>query len=180
MKSFLRLLTFALFLLAGRVAAGETYADRELGEVEFMANHRTHDFNVGAGGEIWENEVVSSRFGVAALGVNKKDGLYGALYAGVRLNVPFVVSPFVGLSVAIGRGYDKDSEVRDNRNPSITFNGEDTRGPYTYIAACYPEAGVRLWLGRRAALVGSVRYFMSTTGRANDSFLYGGSLNVGY
>ncbi len=167
-------------MAADTAMAGDDFEEHTVGEVEFMTNHHTGDFNVGVGGEEWVNDYCSGRFGVALMGVSKKDGLYGTAYAGMRVSAPFVVSPFVGLGVAIGRGYDKDVGDGYDRHPAITINGEDTHGLYRYIAVVYPEAGVRIWLGRRSSLVASVRYFMSTTGRANDSFMYGGGLTVQY
>jgi hypothetical protein len=175
-----RLFALAMLLAVGTVSARETFEDRSVGEVEFTANNRTHDFNVSVGGEEWENDIYSTRFGLSVLGVKKEQGIYGAAYGGLRLSVPFVVSPFVGFNLVIGRGYDRDSEKRYDRDHGKTNGTNGDRGPYGYIVACYPEAGVRFWLGQRSSLVGSVRYFVSSTGRSNDCFMYGGSLTVRY
>jgi len=154
------------------------YDDRMVGEVEVMVNNRTHDFNVSVVGEEWENDYMSGRFGVGVLGVRKEEGIYGAAVGGIRFSLPFVVSPFVGFGMIIGRGYDRDSEVRYDRDHEST-NGRNEDGRlYGYIVACYPEAGVRLWLGKQASLAGSMRYFVSSAGRSSDCFMYGGSINV--
>ena len=96
----------------------------------------------------------------------------------MRFSVPFVVSPFVGFNMVIGRGYDRNSQERYDRDQANATGNNEDHDPYGYIVACYPEAGVRLWLGRRASLTGSMRYFISSAGRSDDCFLYGGSLNV--
>jgi hypothetical protein len=175
----------ALLGIVAGLSAKEPYEDREQGEVEFMMNHRSGDFNLSAGGETWINDYYSARGGVSLLGVGRSAGIYGAFYGGVRLSVPFYVSPFVGFSLEVGRGYDRKSEAElvrereyERTHPNFsTTNSNDNYYPYTYIVACYPEAGVRIWLNSHASLVGSVRYFLCSVGRPDDAFLYGGSLN---
>jgi len=169
-------------LLVGVVNANEDWNEHEIAEVEVMMNNRTHDYNVSVVGEGWGNDYLSGRFGMGVLGVRRARGIYGAAFGGIRLSVPYYVSPFVGAAVMIGRGWDRGSESRYDRDQSQSTqprsNDNQDRGPYGYIVACYPEAGVRLWLGQHASLSGTVRYFVSSNGRSNDCFLYGGGLNV--
>lgn len=169
-------------LLVGVAQASEDWDEHGVAELEVMMNNRTHDYNVSVVGEGWKNDYLSGRFGMGVLGVQRDKGIYGAAFGGIRVSIPFYVSPFVGAAVLIGRGWDRGSDARYNRDQaqltSPQSNDNQDRGPYGYIVACYPEAGVRIWLGQRASLSGSVRYFVSSNGRSSDCFLYGGSLNM--
>jgi len=170
--------------MPGVICATDDFDGHDFSEIEVITNTHTHAYNVGWVKETWKDDWVSERFGLGVLGIQKAKGVYGAAAGSLRFNVPYYVSPFVGFGAMIGVGWDRGSEARYNHDhtqstdPYSNGNNNQSRGLYGYILACYPEAGLRIWLGRQASISGSVRYLVTSDGRSTDTLLYGGSLNL--
>jgi hypothetical protein len=181
LKTYSSLLVLLVLLLPDIIRADDDFDEHEVSEIELITNTRTHAYSVSWVTENWKNDWVSERFGMGVLGLQKAKGIYGAAEGSIRVGVPYYISPFIGLGAMIGVGWDRGSAARYNHDRAQSTepnNNNQSRGLYGYILACYPEAGVRIWLGQHASLSGSVRYFVSSNGRSNDSCLYGGSFNV--
>jgi hypothetical protein len=174
----------AWLALAAGALAKPSNEDKGFAGVEIMANRRSGDFDLAIVGESWTDDYFSVRGGMSLLGVRRTEGVYGTIFGGMRLSLPLYVSPFVGFSVVVGRGNDRKSEEElarekeyERRYPySTTTNSNEKYYPYTYMVGCYPEAGVRVWLGNRMCATASIRYFVSSLGRTDDRTLCGGSV----
>ncbi|MBC8354227.1 MAG: hypothetical protein H8E66_19715 [Planctomycetes bacterium] len=102
---------------------------------------------------------------------------YLGLDAGVRLQTPSRVAPFVGVGTfhGVSRGVElADWDGRDNDDDGwIDEFGEEESGVDDWLSAVYPEVGAHLWVNANWRLTAYGRYFVTTEGRDHDDWLIG-------
>jgi hypothetical protein len=100
--------------------------------------------------------------------------------AGVRLQPPTRLAPFVGTGVLLGASRTvelaDDDGIDNDDDERIDERGEEDSGIDDFLAAVYPEAGVHFWINGnwRASAFG--RYVIADTGRNHDDWMIGGQL----
>lgn len=109
------------------------------------------------------------------------DGYVGA-DAGVRLQTPTRIAPFVGLGTFNGYSEVKtiaDRDSRDNDDDGFVDEPGEKKTSYDgWLSSVYPEVGAHFWLNGSWRLTAFGRYFVTTEGREHDDWLIGGQLAV--
>ncbi len=137
---------------------------------------------VGAelGVEGYPDNWISGRYSLAGY-IGDNEG-YAGLDAGVRIQTPTRVAPFVGIGIFNGysRGRElADNDFRDNDDDGfIDEPGEEKTGIDDWLSAVYPEVGMHAWLNGSMRLTAFGRYFVTTEGRARDDWLIGGQVAI--
>lgn len=107
---------------------------------------------------------------------------YVGLDAGLRLQSPTRLAPFVGVGMFNGivPTYDEaeDDNVDNDDNGTVDEDGEmdwDIRG---YTVAVYPEFGTHFWINGHGRATVYTRYFVSSAGRDQDQWILGGQMTL--
>lgn len=102
--------------------------------------------------------------------------------AGIRLQAPTRVAPFVGLGTFHGFAWESvsaEDDFQDNDDDgAIDEFGEEKERFSGWISSIYPEVGVHAWLSADVRLSVQGRYLITTEGRDADDWWYGGSIAV--
>jgi len=133
------------------------------------------------GGFLQTSRWLSCRGSLAFLAAEDiSEDVFGGLNLGFRINVPFRISPFVGLGGFVG--YNRESvlaedDFKDNdEDGSVDERGETKRVLDDTVGALYPEVGVHLWLSENVRVTGGAAYYITTEGRRDDFWFYGLSI----
>lgn len=125
---------------------------------------------------------ISSRLGVSGISDNTAPDSYLGVDLGVRLQSPSRIAPFVGFGSfsGVSRGTkDASSDGIDNdKDDKIDEIGETITTIDSWRTTIYPETGVHFWLTSNLRLTTSARYQFTSTGRDDDSWLFG--ITLGY
>ncbi|MEM6330999.1 MAG: hypothetical protein AAF790_12210 [Planctomycetota bacterium] len=113
--------------------------------------------------------VVETRYGLAGLAAEGEQGLSGGVDAGVRVQAPSRLTPFIGAGAYVGYVPDPQDVI------DATFGNEDSPDP-EFVGAAFPEAGVHFWCTPRWRLTASASHYFTTAGGGSDFTLYGVSL----
>ncbi|MFP6765656.1 MAG: hypothetical protein VB858_18650 [Planctomycetaceae bacterium] len=100
--------------------------------------------------------------------------------AGVRIQTPTRVAPFVGAGgfLGINRFYENaDRDGIDNDDNGFVDEPGEQEKSYKTFAAVYPEAGIHAWLNGTTRLTASGRYYVTEEGRDDDFWYAGVSLS---
>ena len=137
---------------------------------------------VGAelGTEAYATSWLTARAALAT-SIGDNEGYLG-LDAGLRLQTPTRVAPFVGIGMFHGasRGVElADWDGLDNDDDGLLDErGETKSGVDDWLSAVYPEVGTHVWLNGSWRITAYGRYFVTSEGRAHDDWLVGGQLTV--
>jgi hypothetical protein len=132
--------------------------------------------------EHWANTWLSGSYGVSFF-LSTETGIHGGAEARLRACLPRHVSPFAGVGLMLGRWtyyVDANDDGRDNDGDHWVDEHDEEEEEHDYLAAVYPEAGLRLWLGDTFSLTGYVRHSVTTAGRDSDSLMYGVSVGMAF
>lgn len=132
------------------------------------------------GYEYYQTSYLSHR--LALTGYAGTDQGYAGADAGIRLQVPTRISPFVGVGMfnGISRGVEDASRDRiDNDDDGIVDEfGEEDSYPDGWLTAIYPELGTHFWLNGHGRITAFSRYLVTTEGRDQDGWLFGGQFTL--
>jgi hypothetical protein len=137
-------------------------------------------FAIDIGAESYFASYVTGRASLMGLG-NGEDWFTG-VDAGLRLQSPSRLAPFVGAGVF--GGYAKevvpagDDWIDNDDDGFIDESGEDDERLSGALAAIYPELGAHFWWNPNVRLTGFGRYLVTTDGRSSDDWLFGVGLAV--
>ena len=132
-------------------------------------------YSISYGRETYPWSWISTRLGFEGVATSEADGLYGGLDAGLRLQPPSRVAPFIGLggNVGVSAGYVVWSAFTDDEEKIISpYEDEDFIG----FGAAYPEGGAHFWLNGSLRLTLSGRYMFTSLGRRHDGWWIGGQI----
>ncbi|HMP07358.1 MAG TPA: hypothetical protein PJ982_13485, partial [Lacipirellulaceae bacterium] len=150
------------------------------GKHGFYAGFAGREEPRGAGAEagvfMYPRSWMETRVGGAILAHDGDKPLSGGALAGVRVQPPTRLAPFVGLG-----GYVGWSGFRDASMDGLDNDGDglvDEWGEYDleFVVAVVPEAGVHYWINSRLRLTASADYRLASDGRDADALYYGVSL----
>ena len=99
--------------------------------------------------------------------------------AGVRVNSPSRVAPFIGAGAYGGMSWfvdDATADGLDNDDDLLVDEPGETDWNHDFLLAVYPEVGLHVWLTEKWRLTGSAAYYVTTEGRDRDFWFYGISL----
>ncbi len=114
---------------------------------------------------------LSAYGGFTGIGGTADDNGFGGIELGLRAQSPSRVAPFVGVGGTVATSWENWAAFILNTTFSLYDDDEYIKYTGTGFAACYPEAGVHVWLTHKLRLSGSVRYYFADEG---DQFWYGG------
>lgn len=129
-----------------------------------------HPFAVGAqlGGFHYPTAWSEARLALTGSIQEGEQDLMAGAAAGVRLQPPTRLAPFIGVEgfagLGVFSGWLDDDDCDCQRTEALATIG--------------PEAGVHYWLNARARLTGSAGYRVTTSGRDFDHWYYGISLSL--
>lgn len=118
------------------------------------------------GGFDYATSWLSSHISLSYLAGTGAQDLFTGANAGLRMQIPSRLSPFVGTGVY--GGYSEETVTADCGCKEEQFDGA--------FAAVYPEVGMHLWLNGHWRLTTSAAYYFNTEGRDQDFWLFGISL----
>ncbi|OYP35081.1 hypothetical protein CGZ80_13530 [Rhodopirellula sp. MGV] len=136
--------------------------------------------SIDVGVESYLTSYLTGRVSFMGMG-NDEDWFTGA-DAGLRLQTPSRLAPFVGAGVFAGAaretidasddGIDNDDDgfIDENREKDKRFSGA--------FAAIYPEFGTHFWWTPRIRLTSYGRYMIATEGRDADDWMLGFGIAV--
>jgi hypothetical protein len=135
---------------------------------------------MGAGAEVgvfvYPRSWSEIRVGGALLAHDGEEPLSGGALAGVRLQTPSRLAPFVGMGGYLGWSGFQDVSMDGVDNDDDLFIDESGERELDFVFAAVPEAGLHYWINSRLRLTGSADYRFATDGRDADSLYYGISL----
>lgn len=136
-------------------------------------------FAIDVGGEHYLTSYLTGR--VSLVGMVNDDWFTGA-DAGMRLQTPTRLAPFVGLGIFGGwarETVDASDDWIDNDDDGFTdeYGEEKKRVSGSYFAA-YPETGFHLWWTPRIRLTTYGRYLISDDGRDSDDWMFGTGIAI--
>lgn len=118
------------------------------------------------GGFDYATPWLSSRISLSYLNGTGADDSFTGANAGLRMELPSRLSPFVG--TGIYGGYSEETVIADCGCEEEEIDG--------YFGAIYPEVGLHFWLNGHWRLTTSAAYYFNTDGRDQDFWLFGVSL----
>lgn len=137
-----------------------------------------------------DNGLIERHFGFSGVGgTSIQEGFLG-MNGGVRLQSPSRLAPFAGVGGFAGVNWKDVAVVSAAAIIDVITADEDDddtlgealirtrRGKTHGFAAIYPELGVHYWLNSRTRVTASGSYWISTQGRAQDSWFLG--INLGF
>jgi hypothetical protein len=120
---------------------------------------------------------MSVRGALALVGSDAADDIFGGVNAGVRLQVPSRVAPFVGVGGFVGYSRERtdasDDLIDNDDDGSIDELGEEKTRSDGGFVSIYPEVGVHVWLNSSTRLTASAAYNITTEGRDHDFWFIG-------
>nr|WP_236649284.1 hypothetical protein [Rhodopirellula sp. SM50] len=132
-------------------------------------------FTVDIGAEMYATSFMTAR--ASLMGMGNGDDWFTGLDAGLRLQTPSRLAPFVGAGVYAGYAKEvvsADDDWIDNDDDGfIDEHGEDDERISGSLAAIYPEVGVHFWWTPRIRLTSYGRYMVTTEGRDADDWQAG-------
>jgi hypothetical protein len=106
-----------------------------------------------------------------------EDDYYGGIDAGIRIQPPTRVAPFLGIGTFHGasrRVENADDDWIDNDDDGwIDEPGENKKSFDGWLSSVYPEIGAHFWMNGSWRLTGYGRYLITTEGRNQDDWLLG-------
>ncbi|KAA5547327.1 hypothetical protein FYK55_00390 [Roseiconus nitratireducens] len=136
--------------------------------------------SVDVGAESYLTSYLTGR--ASLMGMGSEDDWFTGVDAGLRLQTPSRLAPFVGGGVyagaahetvdASGDGIDNDDDgwIDEYREEKERFSGA--------FAAIYPEVGAHFWWTPQIRLTSYGRYMIATEGRDADDWMLGIGLAV--
>lgn len=118
------------------------------------------------GGFDYATSWLSSRISLSYLAGTGADDVFTGANAGLRMQVPSRLAPFVG--AGLYGGYSEETIVADCGCEEEQIDGS--------FGAIYPEVGMHFWLNGHWRLTTSAAYYFNTEGRDQDFWLLGISL----
>ncbi len=110
------------------------------------------------------------------------DDVFTGVDAGLRLQSPTRLAPFVGVGAFAGFAQEvvpaTDDGIDNDDDGFIDERGEDRERFSGALAALYPEVGTHFWWTPNLRLSGYGRYMVTSEGRAEDDWLIGGQLAI--
>lgn len=100
--------------------------------------------------------------------------------AGVRIQPPSRLAPFVGIGLFAGfNEYDviADSDGRDNNDNRVVDEAGELAEKSEFLGSLYPEMGVHYWINPNCRLTTSAAYHVTTSGRNYDNWVF--SVGIG-
>lgn len=110
--------------------------------------------------------------------MSEEEGYLGAI-AGLRLQMPTRLAPFVGVGTLLGdsRTVSSAPDGRDNdEDMFVDESGEVADGIDHFLTAVYPETGVQFWLTHHWRLSVDGCYMFTNLGDNHDDWMIGGQL----
>jgi hypothetical protein len=147
---------------------------KQLLDARHLYEREGREYNLGVSCDPLQIGASLGRFGYRTASFSHRAALAGVVaesaknaFIGVELGgqaqLPTRIAPFVGAGLFGGAGF---FTLLDAASTAIEAEGE-----WTGLAAIYPETGIHFWPNSRVRLTLAARYFVSTEGRANDSWL---------
>ena len=128
----------------------------------------------------YQSSYLTNRVGFVAA-VNDEDFYVGG-EAGVRIQTPTRLAPFVGLGLFAGasstRSPAEDDRIDNDDDGTVDEFGETEFDFDGSLAAIYPEVGLHFWWTPRIRLSGFGRYMITTEGRRADSNYFGATIAI--
>lgn len=135
---------------------------------------------IDVGAELYTTSYLTQR--VSLMGTAGFDQASLGVDAGIRLQSPTRLAPFVGLGVYTGMNWetvDADDDGLDNDDDGSTDElGEEDIDYDWALAAIYPELGAHFWWTPRLRFTGFGRYWITSDGRDSDTWILGGGIAV--
>jgi hypothetical protein len=132
-----------------------------------------------AGGELhwslYPQPWLETRLGLVALGGTAEANLFGGLTAGMRLQSPSRLAPFLGAGAAVAP--DLPFWINAALDDDDGDHEDDVFTETKVFISGYPEAGAHFWLTPHVRLTGSAAYHFTTTGRDDDLWMFGVGLS---
>ena len=133
------------------------------------------------GREVYDTSYLSHRLSLSGL-VGDNTSAFGA-EAGVRLQTPTRLAPFVGVGGfggirtidAVTLGLDA---WNDSNNPLDLLEDEPITESVNGLATFYPEVGAHFWIDGNIRVSGFGRYTITSEGRDYDDWMVGGQLTL--
>lgn len=166
-----------LFMLAvfNRAWGAEPTLDEPFAYVELGGGSDPDSVWAAAGAEGYATDFCSFYAGWFAAGVedisDKSADAFSGLMLGMRLCVPYRISPYVGGGVSAGWGrYYKSATTdgRDNDNDGLVDESGEEKKAYESITSAFPEAGIHFWLNENQRLTFNYRYHYTSEGGDKD------------
>jgi len=137
---------------------------------------------VTGGGEVgiftYPYSWLESHAGALVLAGTGEQNLFAGATAGVRVQTPSRVAPYVGGGAFLGM--TASEIINSSGNDDDDFPPpelEDTEDKNEFIAGVFPEAGVHYWLTPSLRLSAGASYYVTTAGRDADFWYYGGGFS---
>lgn len=126
-------------------------------------------------------ENLSYRGGLSFLTTEETQKFFGGVNLGMRFNLNFPLSPFVGVGAFAGtskREVSAESDEKDNDDDGlIDERGEIDEEIDGIMASVYPEVGVHIWTTKNSRLTISGKYHVTSEGREHDFWLYSAGIS---
>lgn len=128
------------------------------------------------GGEAYATSWCSGRAGLA--GYYGDDEGYLGCDAGLRLQTPTRLAPFVGVGAVVGvsRGVEQVADDGLDNDDDMWIDEADERETSTIdsmLTAVYPEVGAHFWIDGNWRVTTFGRYLVTSFGRDSDDWLLG-------
>jgi len=131
------------------------------------------------GGVFQGSEYFSGRLSLALLySENIDENFFTGANLGLRISLPYRISPFLGIG-AFG-GYTKETisaedDFTDNNDDGIVDeHGEEKEAIDEVLFSIYPEVGLIIWITESFGISGNASYQIASAGRDHDYWYYGG------
>ncbi|MFH1062749.1 MAG: hypothetical protein V1747_07705 [Candidatus Omnitrophota bacterium] len=121
------------------------------------------------------------RCGLAGIFDSNKPDLFGGITLGVRLHGKAFFAPFVGIGSFLGESAhykDADHDGINNDGDAWTDEPGEKKRVNNFISAIYPEIGMQINIAKEKSISAFGRYYVSTEGRDDDSWMWGFSFSV--
>lgn len=148
----------------------------------YYAGFAGRDEPFGAGVEAglfaYPTSWIDTRIGGALLGHDGPDPVSGGGVAGIRVQPPTRLAPFVGLGGYAGWTGFRDATDDHIDNDDNGFTDELGEQELDFAVSVFPEVGFHYGINGRLRLTGSADYRFASDGRDSDAIFYGLSISL--
>ncbi|MBU1044189.1 MAG: hypothetical protein KJ915_07310 [Candidatus Omnitrophica bacterium] len=185
MKKIFKITFFVFFLQS--IFCNQIFCSEESDEPFVMdiliagTKDQPYIYQVEISGEKQLHKYLWLRGGLAGIFDSNKPDLFGGLTLGFRLHGKAFFAPFLGIGSYFGKSThykDADDDGVNNDDDAWTDEPGEKKRVDNYLSAIYPEIGMQINIAKEKRISAFGRYYVSTEGRDDDSWLWGLSFSV--